>query len=148
MDEEEGLQKNWTSTSDLLQLRVQNGTTNIELASLPLPEGEAPTVDGELTRSASIRGVSMRLVLSSLSSTSSATETEPAVTVTIQFFIMRQTDNDFQPLRDEGTQTIKVRIRTILSKKYCRLVSSESSQKKLTMICVENGHSGFSNVFL
>ena len=112
MDGEEGLQKGFTPTSDLITLQVENGTTYIKFESLPLEVGDnnLPSVDGILTRSASIRAISIRLVPSSSSSTPSPTGNEELVSVTINFFTKKERNDDFKPLLLEDNQEPKVNI--------------------------------------
>ncbi|XP_071803662.1 uncharacterized protein [Asterias amurensis] len=110
MDGEEGLQEGFTPTSDLITLQVENGTTYIKFESLPLEVGDnnLPSVDGILTRSASIRAISIRLVPSSSSSTPSPTGNEELVSVTINFFTKKERNDDFKPLLLEDSQEPKV----------------------------------------
>ncbi|XP_071803661.1 uncharacterized protein [Asterias amurensis] len=110
MDGEEGLQEGFTPTSDLITLQVENGTTYIKFESLPLEVGDnnLPSVDGILTRSASIRAISIRLVPSSSSSTPSPTGNEELVSVTINFFTKKERNDDFKPLLLEDNQEPKV----------------------------------------
>ncbi len=112
MDGEEGLQKGFTPTSDLITIQVENGTTYIRFDSLPLAEEDTnpPSVDGILTQSAFIRGISIELISASSSVTPSTTGTKEAVSVTIEFFTKKETDIEFKPLVLEGNQEAKVRI--------------------------------------
>ena len=134
MDGEEGLQKGFTPTSDLITLQVENGTTYIKFDTLPLVVGDnyPPSVDGTLTRSASIRAISIRLVPSSSSSTPSPSGTEELVSVTVKFFTKKETDDDFKPLLLEDNQEPKVNITNNLT-----LLFSESSIIKHVKISEE-----------
>lgn len=117
MDGEDGLRGNMSSTSDLITIQVENGTTYIKFDSLPLGEDakSTPSVDGTLARKASIRAISIRLITSSSSLTPSPTGTEEPVSVTIEFFIKKTRDGDFEALLLEGSQKAKVRMRNILT---------------------------------
>ncbi len=139
MDGEEGLQKGFTPTSDLITIQVENGTTYIKFDSLPLAEEDTnpPSVDGILTQSAFIRGISIQLISSSSSLTPSPTGTKEAVSVTIEFFTKKETEDEFKPLLLEGNQEAKVRMRNTLIKTYCRPLLSESSNLKLVKTKVE-----------
>ncbi len=140
MDGEEGLQKGFTPTSDLITIQVENGTTYIKFDSLPLAEEDTnpPSVDGILTQSAFIRGISIQLISSSSSSlTPSPTGTKEAVSVTIEFFTKKEADDEFKPLLLEGNKEAKVRMRNTIIKTYCRPLLSKSSNLKLVKTKIE-----------